>query len=79
MLKCDADAKRPTAPGQSCWVTLRKKDGATAKRYITAQREAGVIVAASADDGTLDVRLDRDGKVVEPDVGDVKAGKDTVR
>merc|ERR1719248_424711 len=58
VLKCDVDAKRPTAPGQSCWVTLRRNNGAKAKRYITAQRNAGVIVAASADGETLDVRLD---------------------
>ena len=63
VLQCDVDAKRPTAPGQSCWVTLRRKDGSRAKKYISAQREAGVIVAASADGETLDVRLDRDGKV----------------
>ena len=25
VLKCDVDAKRPTAPGQSCWVTLRRE------------------------------------------------------
>merc|ERR1719248_9850 len=63
VLKSDTEAKRPTAPGQSCWVTLRKKDGSRAKKYITAQREAGVIVAASADGETLDVRLDRNGEI----------------
>jgi hypothetical protein len=63
VLKCDADAKRPSAPGQSCWVTLRTKAGKKAQRYITAQREAGVIIAASADGETLDVRLDGSGEV----------------
>jgi len=57
VLKCDADAKRSTVSGQSCWVTLKRKDGEVAKRYITSQKEAGVIVAVAADRETLDVRL----------------------